>query len=112
MAEVTDRFASTGGIERIFSREELNAKEVYRFSEQDWINIHKLVSDKFYTFDWIYGKSPLTIIKKNGMEIEVESGRINQITNSKLQIPDVKGARYEFEELKEKMGEENARLIM
>jgi lipoate-protein ligase A len=111
IAEVSKQFSSTDEL-KSFLAEELNAKETYHFSEQEWENIQGLVSEKFSTFDWIYGKSPLTTVKKNGIEIEIESGRINKITNNKSQILNVEGMKYEFAELKKNIGLETALLIM
>lgn len=121
--EVCKQFASTEEL-LIFLAGELNATEAYHFAETEWEIIQRLANDKFCTFDWIYGKSPLTKITKNGMEIEVEDGKITdirhkaqdtrqgKIQNTKYEIRNTKGARYEFNDLKERIGEASTRLIM
>ena len=75
--EVTDKFSTTEDL-RQFLIHELSATECYSLSNDDWKEIEKLSNEKFKTFEWIYGRSPVTTIKKQDLVITIEDGLINK----------------------------------
>ena len=101
---VTDKFASTTGL-KDFLVKELNANSVHQFSATDWKAIEKLSDEKFKTFEWIYGRSPLTTIEKNDMLIEIEEGRIVSISGHSIDFSTLNGVRYEYAEIKKALEE-------
>lgn len=102
IAEISNKFTSATVLLDYISSE-LTTGKPRTFTEAEWQQIEKLANDKFKTFEWIYGRSPLSVIKKNGLEIEVEDGKISAIKTA-LKIPDLTGVRYEFESLKTALG--------
>lgn len=67
---------------KTYLQTELKANDVFNFTEQQWSEIELLAKEKFESFEWVYGRSPKTIIRKKEVTIEVEEGRIQQIQNS------------------------------
>ncbi len=41
--------------------------------------IELLVIEKYQTFDWIFGQSPITTIEKNGLKFSIEKGLIKEL---------------------------------
>ena len=99
LKEITNRFASTSELKNYLAKE-LNAENIFQFTNEQWKEIIKNAEEKFKSFELIYGRSPLTKITKNGIEIEVEEGEIMQIANSKWQMENLIGTKYEFIEMK------------
>lgn len=97
--EVTGRFASAVELKR-FLIDELKAEETHQLSADDGAAIEKLSDEKFRSFEWIYGRSPLTRIEKNGLVIEVDEGKILSIAGLAQQLPELKGIQYEYTEIK------------
>ena len=75
--------------------------ERYGFSDTEWKEIESLSVNKFMSYEWVYGRSPFTEIKKQSLEIAVENGviqAINEKGNSVLNA--LIGTRYSFDEIK------------
>ena len=96
LKEITNKFTSTSEL-RNYLAKELNAENIFRFTNEQWKEIIKSAEEKFKSFEWIYGRSPLTKITKNEIEIEVEEGKIAEIRNFKYEI---RNTKYEFTEIK------------
>lgn len=99
MNEVTNQFKITSDL-KVFLAKELSAVNTHQFSADDWTIIEKLCEEKFRTFAWIYGRSPLTTIEKQDMKIEVEDGLVLSISGHAIELAKLKGVRYEYAEIK------------
>ncbi len=96
ISEVTDKFSSVENL-KIYLTLELQASEVYTFSNDEWSLIERLADEKFRTFEWVYGRSPHTKITKNEMEIEIEEGKIAS--------GNLVGIFYQYEAIKKALGD-------
>jgi len=83
-----------------YLKAELKANNVVRFTDKEWSLIEKMAEEKFYSFEWIYGRSPATKIAKNGIIIEVENGLIKSIKGHVADVSRLVGMRYEYTEIK------------
>jgi lipoate-protein ligase A len=99
ISEVTKRFKSIGAL-KDFLVQELNAKAAHKLSTADWAAIEKLSEEKFKSYAWVYGRSPLTRIERNDTVIEVEDGLIVSITSHAINFPNLKGVQYEYQSIK------------
>ena len=97
--EVTNKFVSAIDLKDFLIRE-LGANSIYQFNATDWSNIEKLSEEKFKTFEWVYGRSPVTRIEKQDMVIEVEDGLIVSVTGQVVDFTALKGIRYEYASIK------------
>jgi lipoate---protein ligase len=98
LAEVTSPFTETGDLHD-FLVKQLNVTSIHSFTNADWDSIEKLAEEKFQSFGWIYGRSPVTIIDKNGYTIEVEDGLIRSITGGTADLTLLKGVGYNFQSI-------------
>ncbi|HLP21575.1 MAG TPA: lipoate--protein ligase, partial [Chitinophagales bacterium] len=78
---------------------ELRAVDVLGFSDAEWNIINQAAEEKFKSFEWIYGRSPLTTITKSDLQVVVEDGIIREI-KTELSLPLLTGIRYEFGSIK------------
>ena len=99
ISEVTDKFSSVEDL-KIFLTSELKANEVYAFSNDEWNLIEKLADEKFKTFEWIYGRSPLTRIIRNGTEIKIEDGKLISMVNGQWSMVNLSGVSYQYNAIK------------
>ena len=97
--EISSKVNSTEVL-KDFLKRELKAEKVHRFTEDEWDTINKSAEEKFKSFEWIYGRSPLTKIKKEEIEIEVEDGVIKEIKHPSQDINKLVGLKYKFNEIK------------
>ncbi len=97
--EVTGQVSSTEAL-KDYLHKELKAEKLLQFTEEEWNTIQKSAADKFKSFEWVYGRSPVTKIVKGEIEIEVEEGIITEIRNQKSEIRNLIGTRYEFNAIK------------
>ena len=85
---------------RNYLQKELNAENLFSFTNEQWQTIEKSAEEKFKSFDWVYGRSPVTRITKEGFEIDVEEGMIREIRSTKYEVRSLIGTKYEFGEIK------------
>lgn len=84
-----------------YLRAELNASETYQFKKEEWKEILKLATGKFETYNWIYGRSPLTHISKGGFKIKVEEGVIAElVSDNEESFPVLTGIPYAYHHIK------------
>lgn len=95
----TNKISSTPEL-RNYLQKELKTEKIHRFTNEEWNTIQKTAEEKFKSFEWIYGRSPLTKITKEGVEIEVEDGVIKNIGHPRSNIRHLIGSKYEFNEIK------------
>ena len=109
--DVTDKFNSTEEL-RLFLIKELGAVKEHKLGDVEWTEVEKLGKEKFETFEWIYGRSPATAIKKQDFEIEVEDGVVVSVKTDML-VPNLTGVRYEYEAIKKALGDDpNASILL
>lgn len=99
MKDATNKLSTTEELKDYLKRE-LKADSVLQFADEEWSAILKSATDKFKSFEWVYGRSPATTITKPEIEIEIEEGFISEIRNTKHEIRDMIGMKYEFNEIK------------
>jgi len=102
--EVNNQFLSTIDLAK-YLVQELKVNDTWHFSELEWNSIQQLADEKFRTFDWIYGRSPVTIIKREGLEIKIEDGLVVEISNQQSAISNIIGLPYQFNSIKTAVGE-------
>jgi lipoate---protein ligase len=97
ISKETEQLSSTEDLKH-FLIKQLQVNETLHFNEADWSTILKLADEKFQSLEWIYGRSPHTQIKKDGLEIEIEAGKITRInTSASLYL---EGCHYQYDEIK------------
>lgn len=97
--ETTNRFAAIHSLQDFLTRQ-LNVNSIHQFSETDWAAIEKLAEEKFKSFAWIYGRSPLTKIEKNDLVIEIEDGLIVSVSGRGEDYSNLKGVQFEYQSIK------------
>ncbi len=95
---INKRFKSAGDM-KAYIVNELAGTNVKGLTNAEWQQIEKLAMEKFQSFEWVYGRSPLSTIKRNDLEINVEDGKITAIKTN-LKLPDLIGLNYTFESIK------------
>jgi lipoate-protein ligase A len=103
LSEVSKAFSSTVELMEYLATQ-LTGKEKHIFAEQEWNAILKLAKEKFETYEWIYGRSPVSKIIKKGAEITVEDGLIREVKNGPAELQRLTGLRYEFGVIKKRLG--------
>jgi lipoate-protein ligase A len=78
----------------------LQATEVMQLSDHDWEVIQKSADEKFRSFEWIHGRSPLTKIDKGDIQLEIEDGKIRTITGNQTETLQLEGTRYQYNDIK------------
>ncbi len=100
MVDFAPQFKNAKGL-REYLKSKLAEEKTHYFSKQEWSEIEKLATDKFDSFEWVYARSPETLIIKPDVTICIERGLIKEIGNqSAHEIPDLIGVRYEWESLR------------
>lgn len=76
--QFTDKFNDIDAF-REYLIQELSAFTLHQFTDAEWKEISQLAEEKFAQSTWIYGRTPLTTIRKNGLVITVEDGLVKEI---------------------------------
>lgn len=77
----------------------LQANPVMHLTDEDWTTVEKSAVEKFQSYEWIYGRSPLTKIDKGDVQLVIEDGMIKTINGLPELLP-LQGCRYEYNEIK------------
>ncbi len=103
IAEQSKRM-TTAEVMRDYLLDELPITTTVDFTDKEWREIAELAKVKFQSHEWIYGRSPKTVIKKEGCEIEIVNGYIENIQTTYMDINAVteklKGIAFTFESIK------------
>lgn len=100
VADINDRWGSMEALKRYLATG-LNAKEAYSFSDEEWKEIEELAVQKFSSDEWIFGRSPKTLIRKNGFEITIEDGKIMAINGADEELQKaLQGVFYRHKHIK------------
>ena len=111
LQEVTNKFATVQELSKYMTAT-LGAEKRYELTRAEWTEIENMRDEKFKTFEWIYGRSPTTIINKPGIRIEVVDGFVASI-KSDLMTPDLIGVKYAHDEIKKALEKfPNASLLL
>lgn len=70
-----------------------------QFTGEQWEEITTAAEEKFKTYAWVYGRSPLTKITRGEIVIEVDEGIVTAIKGDE-RLKGLVGVRYYAEELK------------
>lgn len=54
-------------------------ESVFQFNETQWNAIEQSATEKFKSYEWVYGRSPQTKITRGEIEIVVEDGIVTQL---------------------------------
>lgn len=93
----TNQFHSVAALQKYLASD-LKADNVFTIDNVAQQAISEM-SDKFRSYEWIYGRSPKTLIKKGGVELTVDDGiiiSISGINATSLLL----NRRYEYNEIK------------
>lgn len=80
--------------------ETLMVNDVFRFTSEQWNEMENLAEEKFKSFEWVYGRSPKTIIRKKHMDIELTEALISAIESRDYSLQFLVGVRYSFQNIK------------
>jgi lipoate-protein ligase A len=94
--------------------DELCANSIHSFTDVEWHEIEQLSQDKFAQSTWIYGRTPLTTIRKSGLTITVEDGLIAGIAGEEHgPLKAMVGVAYQYGAIKKALsGVPNASAIL
>lgn len=103
----------TKGIENIeglksFLETFAKAESHLQFTDDEWILIKQSAKEKFESFEWIYGRSPLTKITRGEVVIEVEDGIVFSVSRKGKvdeQFKELVGVRYRVDEIKKALSQ-------
>ena len=90
---------------RTYLVDELCGSETYKLSESETNAVEKLATEKFKTYEWVYGRSPLTVLHKGNYKVEVEHGVMAKIEGGKAESFNLIGAEYSYEGIKKALGD-------
>lgn len=99
---VTKNIASTIQLKQCIE-EFAKAEKVYTLTDEEWTLVKQTARDKFESFAWVYGHSPLTKITRGDITITVEDGIISAISDAKNNQKDLQkliGVSYCMEDIK------------
>ncbi|MBL0308365.1 MAG: hypothetical protein IPP77_01280 [Bacteroidetes bacterium] len=85
---------------------ELDANTTLQLSEAQWNEVNQIADEKMSSFEWIYGRSPITIIKKDDVEIEVEYGIVQSLKGIGERNVKLIGAKYEYSEIQKALNDD------
>lgn len=85
ICNITTRFADLDAFKE-YIKSELNISDTFTFTDKDWKSIEDESNARFRKFEWIYGRSPKTMIYKPELTITVENGIITEITNTTVNV--------------------------
>lgn len=71
------------------------------FSDFEWEQIENIARTKYGSLNWIYGRSPSTIIRKPGIELRIEDGVIADIKSTDERVQALIGVLYNYKSVRE-----------
>jgi len=87
---------------------ELNVTRTWQLTEQEWSEVQTLRNNQYSTYEWIYGRSPVTRIEKDGVTVVVESGLLVSIETEAIPadvIAALQGVRYSYPDIQKALEE-------
>ncbi len=84
-------------------------EKIFQFKENEWNEIQKSATEKFQSYEWVYGRSPQTKITKSEMMINVEDGIVTELQfahNRDIQLAKaLTGVKYCATEIRKALSE-------
>ncbi len=112
VANINDISSAFSSIDELkeYLAEWLVVSDVFEFTDQQWQEIRHDARQKFESFAWVYGRSPRTVVRKNGFVIEIDNGLIVQITGDNTTHQSLIGVPYKYDDIVQITGELLGRL--
>ena len=105
ISQFTSRFNDIAEF-RQYLIDELGANTIHTFTDVEWQEIEQLAQDKFAQGSWIYGRTPLTTIRKSGLIITIEDGLVKEVAGGELESLDMlRGILYRYEDIKKALSD-------
>lgn len=85
-----------------------SAKETLCLTDKEWNEVKKLADEKYASYGWVYGRSPLTTIQRNSLSIVIEDGIVVDIKSHSVPsyiLEQLDRVPYCFEEIKKALGQ-------
>lgn len=103
-SSVTNINAETKGINTTVQLKDFIAdfaqpESTMKFTEKQWELITKTAKEKFQTFEWVFGRSPLTKITRGEIVIDVEDGIVSSLSIAHKTEPEFFARQQRFKEL-------------
>lgn len=90
---------------RHYLAEQLGGTGVLTFTDTEWQAITQSAEEKFQSFEWVYGRTPHTVIVKPQARITVEEGIVTAVETNLPDIPALTGTRYTYAGIKKALGD-------
>lgn len=98
---------------RNYLAEQMGDGDVFQFTDTEWQTITQSAEAKFQSFEWVYGRTPKTVVVKPYARITIDEGIITNIDTRLQDIPFLAGIRYTYTDIKEALGNNpNASFIL
>lgn len=107
IAEVQPAFSEANKVID-YLKSELKLTGVKTFNADEWKAIQQLADGQYCSYEWIYGRSPETILHKGNTIITVNRGYIASIKSENMPneiVVRLAGVRYEYKEIKKALEE-------
>ncbi|MCW5908623.1 MAG: lipoate--protein ligase [Chitinophagales bacterium] len=102
LAEVSPALSNSTSVTELL-KSALNCSDVKTFDAAEWQAIQQLADEQYRSYEWIYGRSPHTILHKPDAVIEVDKGLIAEIKSEVIPhqvLSTLAGVRYEYAAIK------------
>jgi lipoate-protein ligase A len=83
LTQGSERFATAAAL-RSYLEQELPITDRVSLSDTQWEEIKGVAESKFRSFDWLWGRNPLTLIKADDMTVEIENGIVRSSSDPSL----------------------------
>jgi lipoate-protein ligase A len=83
-------------------------KETKQLSKNEWQEVEQLASEKYATYEWVYGRSPVTTIHRNQTKLSIAEGIIIEIASDIIPnkvLMSLIGVNYSYTHIKKALGE-------
>lgn len=102
LADFNPAFASVDALKQLVLQA-YNVTDWIQLSKSQWQQVEQLAFERYSGFDWIYGRSPHTIVIRHQAKIEINEGVVKEITSEV--IPEnitqaLAGVRYSYPHIK------------
>lgn len=102
LTEFDSAFASVEEVRKLVMQA-YGVTETHQLSTNEWQQVEQLAKEQYNSFEWIYGRSPHTVIHRSNVIIEVTEGVIVRVESSALPTHVTQalvGVRYRYTEIK------------
>lgn len=110
ISDKSNAFKTADSLKAHLSKE-LSFTGTYSFSDSEWAEINKIAAEKFRSEEWLWGRNPHTTIKKEGVTIEIENGKIAGIDSDNEKLKSLSGLAYNYTSLRSAVSQEVLKII-